>query len=463
MYRLPALLEAVKRQEIVANVEGEKDADALHALGIVATTSPGGAQKKGKGRPKKTKWLPEYSEFFRDADVILVPDNDDAGFDYVNIVGAALTGIAKRIRVLVPPGPPDRKKGYDTSDWIEAGGTAQQWWELVEAAPDWMAPVLPETNASAVDDAEKAKANAAEQALIDELARLPRLEYDRRRNEAADRLGVRRSSLDEAREARRAEREAEDGPAPLYGHWVVEPWPEEVDGDALILALTLRIRRHVVLSDEQALAVVLWILMAWVHKEVCVHSPYLLATSAEANSGKSTLAGLLVFLIPRGLSTVGITEAALFRGIELWDPSLVIDEADTVLVENEALRAVINSGWTRGSGVVRCIGDNNEPHLFPTFCPKVIAMKGRRLPDTTLSPLRHHRAQAAEAQREGQAVRAHRRRRAQGPASAGIEVGRRQRRGTQGRHAENAGRVRQPPGRQLAGPIRNRRPGRLRG
>jgi hypothetical protein len=126
-------------------------------------------------------------------------------------------------------------------------------------------------------------------------------------------------------------------------------------------------------------------LLAWVHKEVCVHSPYLLATSAEANSGKSTLAGLLVFLIPRGLSTVGITEAALFRGIELWDPSLVIDEADTVLVENEALRAVINSGWTRGSGVVRCIGDHNEPHLFSTFCPKVIAMKGRRLPDTTLS------------------------------------------------------------------------------
>src|SRR5262249_36537053 len=65
--------------------------------------------------------------------------------------------------------------------------------------------------------------------------------------------------------------------------------------------------------------------------------------------------------------------------------TIIVDEADTTFKENEALRAVINSGWTRGSGVLRCIGDENTPHLFPTFCPKAIGMKGRRLPDTTLS------------------------------------------------------------------------------
>src|SRR5262249_25659741 len=65
--------------------------------------------------------------------------------------------------------------------------------------------------------------------------------------------------------------------------------------------------------------------------------------------------------------------------------TVIVDEADTAFVENEALRAVVNSGWTRGSGVLRCIGDANTPHLFPTFCPKAIGMKGRKLPDTTLS------------------------------------------------------------------------------
>ena len=56
-----------------------------------------------------------------------------------------------------------------------------------------------------------------------------------------------------------------------------------------------------------------------------------------------------------------------------------------ILINNEALRAVINSGWTRGSCVPRCIGDEKTPHAFPTFCPKAIGMKGKRLPDTTLS------------------------------------------------------------------------------
>jgi hypothetical protein len=125
--------------------------------------------------------------------------------------------------------------------------------------------------------------------------------------------------------------------------------------------------------------------MAWVHQEAAVHSPILLATSAEANSGKTTLINLVGFLVPRGMPCVGISEAALFRGIELYEPTVIVDEADTAFVENEALRAVVNSGWTKGSGVLRCIGDENAPHLFPTFCPKAIGMKGRKLPDTTLS------------------------------------------------------------------------------
>jgi hypothetical protein len=62
-----------------------------------------------------------------------------------------------------------------------------------------------------------------------------------------------------------------------------------------------------------------------------------------------------------------------------------VDEADVILVNNEPLRAVINSGWTRGATVPRCIGDEKVPHAFPTFCPKALGMKGRRLLDTTLS------------------------------------------------------------------------------
>ena len=67
-----------------------------------------------------------------------------------------------------------------------------------------------------------------------------------------------------------------------------------------------------------------------------------------------------------------------------WKTTFLIDEADEAF-KNDDLRAVVNSGWTRGMGIVRCDPETHEPRLYETFAPKVIVMKGKRLPDTTLS------------------------------------------------------------------------------
>jgi putative DNA primase/helicase len=291
-------------------------------------------------------------------------------------IGAVLTGIAKRIRVLVLPGLPP--KG-DIVDWLNAGGTREALDQLINQTPDWQ----PREAAEAI--AKKLEAEASEQQLLDELASLDRLGYERRRKEAAEGLGVRAGALDAEVAERRAQQQAETGPAPLFGHWIVEPWPEEVETDALLTSIERRVQRHVALSSELAITATLWALLAWVHDTAVVHSPLLWITSAEAFSGKTTLASLIGFMTPRALSTVNITEAALFRSCELWTPTLIATEADTMFADNEPLRAVINSGWTRGTGVLRCIGDERVPHLFPTFCPKVIDMLGRRLKPATLS------------------------------------------------------------------------------
>jgi hypothetical protein len=50
-----------------------------------------------------------------------------------------------------------------------------------------------------------------------------------------------------------------------------------------------------------------------------------------------------------------------------------------------ALKEVINSGHTRGQGVLRCIGEDRVPEVFSTFAPKAIGMVGRKLPPATLS------------------------------------------------------------------------------
>ena len=123
---------------------------------------------------------------------------------------------------------------------------------------------------------------------------------------------------------------------------------------------------------------------SYVH-EVATHSPLLLATSPEADSGKTTLLGVTGFLAPRAMSSVDISGPALFRSLTKWQPTFIVDEADSAFVKNDDLRAVINSGWTRGQGVIRCDPETNDPRVYSTFSPKAIGMKGKHVPDTTLS------------------------------------------------------------------------------
>lgn len=129
LYRLPDVRAAVAAGIVIYVVEGEKDADALAALGIVATTNSGGAGK----------WDDGYAECLRGADVVIAPDNDKVGRDHAEAVAASLSGIAKRIRLLdLAEHWPDCPDKGDISDWIDSGGDANKLAELVAALPDYI-------------------------------------------------------------------------------------------------------------------------------------------------------------------------------------------------------------------------------------------------------------------------------------------------------------------------------------
>jgi putative DNA primase/helicase len=82
------------------------------------------------------------------------------------------------------------------------------------------------------------------------------------------------------------------------------------------------------------------------------------------------------------ISAANITPASIFRTIEAWRPTLLLDEGDTYLKQNDEMRGVLNSGFSRASAyVIRTVGDNHEPRQFATWCPKVIALI-EALPDT---------------------------------------------------------------------------------
>jgi hypothetical protein len=235
---------------------------------------------------------------------------------------------------------------------------------------------------AATEKAAKSNAESEEQALLDALARKSKIEYDRERKQAAKQLGIRPGTLDDVIKALRDEVAAKELPCPW---WEVEPWQDAVETAALLVDLQHQTRKYVVLTENQILVAALWVMMAWVHSRAATHSPVLMATSPQPNSGKSTLLGVLGFLTPRSLVCVGLNEAVLFRSIDLWRPTLITDEADTAFVDNEPLRAVYNSGWARGTGVLRCVGDSHTPKMFETFCPRALGLKGKNLPDTTAS------------------------------------------------------------------------------
>ena len=81
LYRLPELIAADPAQPVFI-VEGEKDVDALLALGLIATCNPGGAGK----------WRSDYNAWLRGRQVVILPDNDAVGVAHAEEVAQCLMG-----------------------------------------------------------------------------------------------------------------------------------------------------------------------------------------------------------------------------------------------------------------------------------------------------------------------------------------------------------------------------------
>jgi len=112
LYRLPEVLAAVAESKTIYVCEGEKDVEAARSIGLVATCNAMGADN-GTGN----KWLPEFGETLKGADVVVVPDQDAPGIRHAEWVISTLGGKAKSVKVVNPAA------GKDLADWIAAGAT----------------------------------------------------------------------------------------------------------------------------------------------------------------------------------------------------------------------------------------------------------------------------------------------------------------------------------------------------
>ena len=230
-------------------------------------------------------------------------------------------------------------------------------------------------------EAQGVRSGPDDDAEIARLAALSPIAYDREREAAAERLGVRIATLDRGVEAKRAALDERSDQAPVLTLPELEPWPEAVEGAALLTRIVAALRAHVVIEDGGAEAVALWALHAHA-LDAFAYSPRLAITSAEKRCGKTTLLDVLGCLVPRPLQTANATAPAIFRTIELLTPTLLIDEADTFLKRNDELRGVLNSGHRKATAsVLRLEGEEHVPRTFGTWAPTAVAMIGS-LPDT---------------------------------------------------------------------------------
>jgi hypothetical protein len=114
LYRLE---EAIARGGLIAVVEGEKDADNLWRHGFPAITSPHGAAKPGQ-RPK---WTTEHSRQLAGLEIVVLNDNDPAGYEHAKAVVDCSHGIAKSIRRLdLKDHWSDIPVNGDISDFLES-------------------------------------------------------------------------------------------------------------------------------------------------------------------------------------------------------------------------------------------------------------------------------------------------------------------------------------------------------
>lgn len=178
----------------------------------------------------------------------------------------------------------------------------------------------------------------------------------------------------------------------------VEAWPDSVNGVELLDEIVEALGRHVIADKETLRAAALWVVFTWLIDSVQV-APIANITAPEKRCGKTVMLSALGKLAYRPMQVSDIATAALFRSIELWNPTLLIDEVDAFLRDNEEARGILNAGFTKDSAfVIRCVGDDHMPTKFKLWGAKALCGIGKiadTLADRSI-PLRLRRKKPGE-------------------------------------------------------------------
>lgn len=161
----------------------------------------------------------------------------------------------------------------------------------------------------------------------------------------------------------------------------VEPADDPVDGHKMLEEIIARFLRHIVMPYDLALTAALWDVFAHCHDAFGI-SPILAYQSPEKRCGKSNSLIIHQCLVPRPLLASNLNPANIYRIINEYSPTLLLDEADTYITAKDKLMVgILDSGHVRATAQVpRSVGEEHDQRMFSTWAPKVVASI-RGLPD----------------------------------------------------------------------------------
>lgn len=138
LYNLPEIREAAAQKRTIYYVEGEKDVETLRGLGLIATTAGSSGD-----------WRRFFSKYFSGVDVVLLPDNDEAGEKLTTRIISDLIGVVNSIKVVKTS---ERDHG-DVTDYFQDGYTIEDFNKLVRETE-----FIPQNQGKDVDKPTKKKA-----------------------------------------------------------------------------------------------------------------------------------------------------------------------------------------------------------------------------------------------------------------------------------------------------------------
>lgn len=212
------------------------------------------------------------------------------------------------------------------------------------------------------------------EAEIDRLAQLSLIDYERERRPAAERLKIRPSVLDGLVKAKRPN-DDDDGQGRAVRFADIEPWSDPVDGDMLADTSVAVTKKYVVLGDEQADTIAFWNLHTWLVNEFYI-SPRLAITSPTKGCGKTTVLRLLNIISRRPKRTGSISPPALFRVVEMYQPTVLLDETEKYVEHGSDLHALLNEGHCKGASIMRVLGEKQELREFGIYGAAAFARNG---------------------------------------------------------------------------------------